>query len=73
VKNSKILQTVLTVIKMLSGGFDYFWFYGCKGEVWDANWTNAWTSQTLNVETGEWLPIAVWHIWNFGSLVGRCF
>jgi APA family basic amino acid/polyamine antiporter len=32
--------------------------YGCKAEVWDANWTNAWTSQTLNVETGSWLPIS---------------
>ena len=29
-----------------------------KAEVWDANWTNAWTSQTLNVETGSWLPIS---------------
>jgi hypothetical protein len=23
------------------GWFDFFWFYGCKAEVWDANWTNA--------------------------------
>jgi APA family basic amino acid/polyamine antiporter len=58
VKNSKILQTVLTVIKILSlAGLIIFGFMA-KAEVWDANWTNAWTSQTLNVETGSWLPIS---------------
>ncbi len=59
VKNSKILQTVLTVIKILSlAGLIIFGFMAAKAEVWDANWTNAWTSQTLNVETGSWLPIS---------------
>jgi APA family basic amino acid/polyamine antiporter len=49
---------VLTVIKILSlAGLIIFGLW-LQREVWDANWTNAWTSQTLNVETGSWLPIS---------------
>jgi APA family basic amino acid/polyamine antiporter len=58
VKNSKILQTVLTVIKVLSlAGLIIFGFIAVDSAVWDANWANAWQAQSLNVETGEWLPI----------------
>ncbi|MBQ0907849.1 amino acid permease [Flavobacterium sp. F-328] len=58
VKNSKILQTVLTVIKVLSlAGLIIFGFMAADSAVWDANWANAWQAQSLNVETGEWLPI----------------
>ena len=58
VKNSKILQTVLTVIKVLSlAGLIIFGFIAADSAVWDANWANAWQAQSLNVETGEWLPI----------------
>ena len=59
VKNSKILQTVLTVIKILSlAGLIIFGFMAAKAEVWDANWTNAWASQSLNVDSGSWMPIS---------------
>ncbi|CAH0336721.1 Serine/threonine exchanger SteT [Flavobacterium sp. CECT 9288] len=58
VKNSKILQTVLTVIKVLSlAGLIIFGFMAADSAVWDANWANAWQAQSLNVETGEWVPI----------------
>lgn len=58
VKNSKILQTVLTVIKVLSlAGLIIFGFIAADSAVWDANWANAWQAQSLNMETGEWLPI----------------
>ena len=58
VKNSKILQTVLTVVKVLSlAGLIVFGFIAAAGAVWDANWANAWSAQSLNVDTGEWLPI----------------
>ena len=58
VKNSKILQTVLTVVKVLSlAGLIIFGFIAADGAVWDANWANAWSAQSLNVDTGEWLPI----------------
>ena len=59
VKNSKILQTVLTVIKILSlAGLILFGFFAAKAEVWDANWANAWTSQSLDVASGSWMPIS---------------
>ena len=59
VKNSKILLTVLTVIKILSlFGLILFGFFAAKGEVWDANWANAWGTQSFNTETSSWLPIS---------------
>ncbi|RDI53663.1 APC family permease [Flavobacterium glaciei] len=59
VKNSKILQTVLTVIKIVSlAGLIIFGFIAADATVWDANWANAWTAQSLNVDAGEWLPIS---------------
>ena len=55
VKNSKILQTVLTVIKILSiAGLIIFGFMAAKAEVWDANWSNAWVSQSMDVNSGSW-------------------
>jgi len=60
VKNSKILQTVLTIIKILSllGLIVFGLLLAAKADVWDANWTNAWTSRNLNTDTGTWLPIS---------------
>jgi APA family basic amino acid/polyamine antiporter len=59
VKNSKILQTVLTVIKILSlAGLIVFGFVAAKAEVWDANWTNAWASSSMDVSTGAWKSIS---------------
>jgi APA family basic amino acid/polyamine antiporter len=56
VKNSKILQTVLTVIKILSlAGLIIFGFMAAKRGL-GCNWTNA-GRHKLNVETGSWLPI----------------
>ncbi|WP_413999027.1 APC family permease [Flavobacterium sp. W1B] len=59
VKNSKILQTVLTLIKILSLlGLIVFGFVAAKAEVWDANWTNAWVSASLDTSSGSWMPIS---------------
>lgn len=59
VKNSKTLQTFLTVIKILSlAGLIVFGFFAAKAEVWDANWINAWASSSLDVTTGSWIPIS---------------
>ncbi|HEX9979787.1 MAG TPA: amino acid permease [Flavobacterium sp.] len=59
VKNSKILQTVLTIIKILSlaGLIVFGLFLGAKAEIWNANWTNGWLSQSYNADTSSWLPI----------------
>lgn len=59
VKNSKILQTVLSIIKILSlAGLILFGLFAAKGEVWDANWANGWITQTFDSESGSWLPIS---------------
>ncbi len=58
VKNSKILQTVLTVIKILSlaGLILFGLILAANAEIWDANWTNAFEPRTLS--NGIWEPIS---------------
>lgn len=60
VKDSKILQTVLTIIKILSlFGLIIFGFtLAAKAEVWNANWTNAWETRSFSLETMTWSPIS---------------
>ena len=59
VKNGKMLQTILTLIKILSlaglilGGF----FIAANTEVWDANWTDAWNTRAFDKESGSWMVI----------------
>jgi APA family basic amino acid/polyamine antiporter len=47
VKNSKILQTVLTIKILSLAGLILDFFFAAKAEVWDANWTNAWARRHL--------------------------
>ncbi|ESU27991.1 amino acid permease [Flavobacterium saliperosum S13] len=60
VKNSKMLQTVLTIIKIASlvGLIVFGLTLGAKAEIWNANWTDVWATKTFNAETGTWLPIS---------------
>ncbi|ESU29535.1 amino acid permease [Flavobacterium limnosediminis JC2902] len=59
VKNGKILQTVLTIIKIASLlGLIIFGLMAAKANVWDANWTDVWATKSFNAETGSWLPIS---------------
>jgi len=59
VKNSKILQTVLTIIKIMSllGLIIFGFLLGAKSEIWDANWTNAWETRNYVADSGEWIII----------------
>jgi APA family basic amino acid/polyamine antiporter len=59
VKNSKILQTILTIIKILSiSGLIIFGFtLAAKTSIWNANWADAWTPHSFNTKTGSWMPI----------------
>lgn len=59
VKNSKVLQTILTIIKILSlFGLIIFGFtLGASKEVWDANWADAWNSRAFNAAGGNWVEI----------------
>lgn len=77
VKDSKTLQTFLTIIKILSlFGLIVFGFtLGAKAEVWNANWSDAWSLRSLNVETGSWMTIggSVLFAAISASLVGSLF
>jgi len=59
VKNSKILQTILTIIKILSlfGLIVFGFILVAKADIWNANWSNAWSSRAFDTETGSWMPI----------------
>ncbi|MCR4034091.1 MULTISPECIES: APC family permease [Flavobacterium] len=59
VKNGKILQTVLTIIKILSlvGLIVFGLTLAAKASVWDANWADGWNTRTFDKESGSWLPI----------------
>lgn len=61
VKTGKIIQTSFTLTKLLSlFGLIIFGFIMLKKDVWDANWTNAWTLQKLNTDGSfeSYLPAA---------------
>ncbi|MGE8343539.1 MAG: APC family permease [Flavobacterium sp.] len=60
VKNGKILQTVLTIIKILSllGLVIFGLTLAAKASVWDANWADGWSTRTFDKERGSWLPIS---------------
>ncbi|MCD8741826.1 amino acid permease [Mucilaginibacter roseus] len=49
VKGGKIIQTTFTITKLVSlFGLIIFGFIMAKGDVWTANWTNAWDLHNLN-------------------------
>ena len=59
VKNSKILQTVLTIIKIASllGLIVFGFILAAKAEIWNANWADAWNSRVFDTVDNSWLPI----------------
>lgn len=49
VKGGKLIQTTFTLTKLLSlFGLIIFGLLALKGDVWNANWTNAWNMHSLN-------------------------
>lgn len=60
VKNGKMLQTFLTVIKIVSlFGLIIFGFtIGAKAEVWNANWADAWSLRSFDVPNQSWTAIS---------------
>ena len=59
VKNSKILQTVLTIIKIASllGLIIFGLLLAAKSEIWDANWANGWATRNYDKDAGSWINI----------------
>ncbi|MBK0380761.1 APC family permease [Mucilaginibacter segetis] len=51
VKEGKLIQTTFTLTKILSlFGLIGFGFLAFKGDIWNANWTNAWDLHHLNTD-----------------------
>lgn len=59
VKNGKLLQTFLTIIKIMSllGLIVFGFMLGAKTEIWNANWTNVWTPRSFSLVTLQWSTI----------------
>ena len=59
VKDSKILQTVLTIIKIASliGLIVFGFTIASKTEIWNANWENAFQIQSFDKQSTSWLPV----------------
>lgn len=59
VKDGKMLQTFMTIIKILSllgliiGGL----FMAANTKVWDANWADAWNTRMFDAGTDSWVSI----------------
>lgn len=60
VKNGKWIQTILTITKIASlfGLIVFGLILAAKADIWNANWTDAWNSQSFNKDTNSWLPIS---------------
>ncbi|RDC54178.1 amino acid permease [Pedobacter chinensis] len=60
VKDSKILQTILTIIKILSlFGLIIFGFsLAANAEIWNANWADAWSTRSFDPKAGVWADVA---------------
>jgi APA family basic amino acid/polyamine antiporter len=77
VKNGKILQTILTIIKILSlfGLIIFGLTLAAKAEIWNANWTNAWDSKMFDAGSGSWIGIGGTALMSgiVASMVGSLF
>ncbi|WP_295648459.1 amino acid permease [uncultured Mucilaginibacter sp.] len=77
VKGGKVIQTTFTLTKLLSlFGLIIFGFIAIKGDIWHANWSNAWNLHGLNKDGSASLlsyttPIALGAI--AASMVGSIF
>ncbi|NML22881.1 amino acid permease [Pseudoflavitalea sp. G-6-1-2] len=68
VKEGKIIQTSLTLIKLLSlFGLIIFGFIMADGAIWKANWTNAWDLHSLTDSTTPLLGLVA------AAMVGSIF
>lgn len=59
VRNGKVLQTILTIIKILSllGLIVFGLTLAANAEVWNANWAGGWATQSFDMESLSWEPI----------------
>ncbi len=60
VKDSKTMQTFLTIIKIASmlGLLIFGFVLAAKADIWNANWSNMWQTTSFNVDSGTWTAIS---------------
>ena len=60
IKDSKTMQTFLTIIKIGSmlGLLVFGFLLAAKADIWNANWSNVWQTTSFNVESGTWNSIS---------------
>ncbi|MDQ8054263.1 MAG: amino acid permease [Pedobacter sp.] len=77
VKNGKVLQTFLTIIKILSlfGLIIFGLTLAAKSEIWNANWANAWDSKMFDTTSNSWVEIGGTALMSgiVASMVGSLF
>lgn len=70
VQGGKMIQTVFTVTKLLSlfGLIVFGFILGANTEVWNANWTDAWTMKSMTKGTGELSAAIIMPVLGAGAL-----
>jgi APA family basic amino acid/polyamine antiporter len=70
VQGGKMIQTVFTVTKLLSlfGLIVFGFILGANAEVWNANWTDAWTMKSMTKGTGELSAAIIMPVLGAGAL-----
>ncbi len=70
VQGGKMIQTVFTVTKLLSlfGLIVFGFILGANAEVWNANWTDAWTMKSMTKGTGELSAAVIAPVLGAGAL-----
>ncbi len=60
VKDSKTMQTILTVIKIASmlGLLIFGFLLAAKADIWNANFTNMWQTSSFSADSGTWTAIS---------------
>jgi APA family basic amino acid/polyamine antiporter len=70
VQGGKMIQTVFTVTKLLSlfGLIVFGFILGANAEVWNTNWTDAWTMKSMTKGTGELSTAIIMPVLGAGAL-----
>ncbi len=70
VQGGKMIQTVFTVTKLLSlfGLIVFGFILGANAEVWNANWTDAWTMKSMTKGTGDLSAAIIMPVLGAGAL-----
>lgn len=59
VKSGKYIQTTFTIIKIASllGLVVFGFILAAKADIWNTNWTDAWSAKSFDKDSGQWINI----------------